>query len=81
MDKRHLAVVLAGACALATFGGVERERLSDGWEFMRADGSANETNSAAWRALRVPHDSGVGQTAGPSKPYGGANLETRGTGR
>ena len=80
MDKKHLAAVLAGACALATFGGVERERLSDGWEFMRADGSANETNSAAWRAVRVPHDWGVEKSFDPSKPYGDAYLEPTGIG-
>ena len=80
MDKKHLAAVLAGACALAAFGGVERERLSDGWEFMRADGSANETNSAAWRAVRVPHDWGVEKSFDPAKPYGDAYLEPTGIG-
>ena len=80
MDKKHLAVVLAGACALAAFGGVERERLSDGWEFMRADGSATETNSAAWRAVRVPHDWGVEKSFDPAKPYGDAYLEPTGIG-
>ena len=80
MDKKHLAAVLAGACALAAFGGVERVRLSDGWEFMRADGSANETNSAAWRAVRVPHDWGVEKSFDPAKPYGDAYLEPTGIG-
>ena len=80
MDKKHLAAVLAGACALAAFGGVERERLSDGWEFMRADGSATETNSAAWRAVRVPHDWGVEKSFDPAKPYGDAYLEPTGIG-
>ena len=80
MDKRHLAVVLAGACALAAFGGVQRERLTDGWEFMRADGSATETNSAAWRAVRVPHDWGVEKSFDPAKPYGDAYLEPTGIG-
>ena len=80
MDKKHLAAVLVGACALAAFGGVERVRLSDGWEFMRADGSANETNSAAWRAVRVPHDWGVEKSFDPAKPYGDAYLEPTGIG-
>ena len=80
MDKKHLAVVLAGACVLAAFGGVERVRLSEGWEFMRADDSANETNSAAWRAVCVPHDWGVEKSFDPAKPYGDAYLEPTGIG-
>ena len=56
---RRAVTILTIACTLAALGGVQRERLTDGREFMRADGSATETNSAAWRAVRVPHDWGV----------------------
>ena len=80
--KRCLALVLAFTVGAATMarGGVERERLSAGWEFMRADGSASETNSAAWRAVRVPHDWGVEKPFDPKKPYGDAYLEPTGIG-
>lgn len=57
-----------------------RERLADGWSFMRADGTANETNSAAWKAVRVPHDWGVDKPFDPKKPYGDAYLEPTGIG-
>ena len=81
MGKKNLAVVLGFAiCAQMAVGGVQRERLSDGWEFMRADGSASETNSAAWRAVRVPHDWGVEKSFDPKKPYGDAYLEPTGIG-
>ena len=54
-----IAFVLLAIAWPCVGDGVQRERLADGWEFMRADGSASETNSAAWRAVRVPHDWGV----------------------
>ena len=60
--------------------GAVRERLSDGWQFMRADGSASETNSAAWKAVRVPHDWGVDKPFDPKRPYGDAYLEPTGIG-
>ena len=82
MNKKKLAFFsLLAVCAhVAAFGGVQRERLTDGWEFMRADGSATETNSAAWRAVRVPHDWGVEKSFDPAKPYGDAYLEPTGIG-
>ena len=81
MPVTHRAAALMTlACTLAAFGGVQRERLADGWEFMRADGSATETNSAAWRAVRVPHDWGVEKSFDPAKPYGDAYLEPTGIG-
>ena len=36
MTRRAVAF-LSLACTLAALGGVQRERLADGWEFMRAD--------------------------------------------
>ena len=82
MNKKNLAFLsLLAVCAhVAVFGGVQRERLTDAWEFMRADGSATETNSAAWRAVRVPHDWGVEKSFDPAKPYGDAYLEPTGIG-
>ncbi len=72
--------ILTAICVQTAFGGVQRERLADGWEFMRADGSASETNSAAWRVVRVPHDWGVEKSFDPKKPYGDAYLEPTGIG-
>ena len=75
-----IAFVLLAIAWPCVGGGVQRERLADGWEFMRADGSASETNSAAWRAVRVPHDWGVEKSFDPKKPYGDAYLEPTGIG-
>ena len=78
--KGLIAFVLLAIAWPCVGGGVQRERLADGWEFMRADGSASETNSAAWRAVRVPHDWGVEKSFDPKKPYGDAYLEPTGIG-
>lgn len=64
----------------AAFAATVREKLDDGWLFMRADSSASETNSAAWRSVRVPHDWGVDKPFDPRKPYGDAYLEPTGIG-
>ena len=71
-----VAVVLAFCVGAATV----RERLADGWLFMRADSSVCETNSAAWRPVRVPHDWGVEGTFDPARPYGDAYLDPTGVG-
>ena len=47
---------------------------------MRADSSTSETNSAAWKPVRVPHDWGIEKSFNPSKPYGDAYLEPTGIG-
>ena len=75
-----IAFVLLAIAWPCVGDGVQRERLADGWEFMRADGSASETNSAAWRVVRVPHDWGVEKSFDPKKPYGDAYLEPTGIG-
>ena len=74
VDKTDMLGKLASAKDAIYF--ISRPR--HGWEFMRADGSASETNSAAWRAVRVPHDWGVEKSFDPKKPYGDAYLEPTG---
>ena len=75
--RLFLFSVLTAFCASAA---TVRERLADGWLFMRADSSASETNSAAWRPVRVPHDWGVESSFDPKRPYGDAYLEPTGIG-
>ena len=81
--RRLVSLVLAGAVWTALgepLTTVLRERLTDGWEFMRADASASETDSAAWKDVRVPHDWGVERPFDPARPYGDAYLEPTGVG-
>ena len=67
-------------CGCDEMKGVVREKLEEGWLFMRADSSAAETNSAAWALVTVPHDWGVDKPFDPKKPYGDAYLEPTGIG-
>ena len=67
-------------CGCERAAGTVREQLDEGWLFMRADSSASETNSAAWKPVRVPHDWGVDKPFDPKNPYGDAYLEPTGIG-
>ena len=53
--KKRLKIALGAILPLILSGcdgnGVVREKLEDGWLFMRADGSAGETNTAASTSL------------------------------
>ena len=82
--KKRLKIALGAILPLILSGcdgnGVVREKLEDGWQFMRADNSNTETNSAAWKTVEVPHDWGVDTPFDPAKPYGDAYLEPTGIG-
>ena len=80
MRSAALTLLIAAGAAFCAGAATVRERLADGWLFMRADGSANETNSAAWRPVRVPHDWGVEKSFDMNKPYGDAYLDPAGVG-
>ena len=80
MRSAALTLLIAAGAAFCAGAATVRERLADGWLFMRADGSANETNSAAWRPVRVPHDWGVEKSFDVNKPYGDAYLDPAGVG-
>ncbi len=80
MGKRIVLLFLLVFVAASAFAATVRERLADGWLFMRADSSASETNSAAWRPVRVPHDWGVETSFDPARPYGDAYLDPVGVG-